>query len=75
MNGEQRGIINGVKSDWELVSSDISQGSVFDPLLFVAHIYYLIMDVNSRLFISSKDMMLRWVIPLDKRSRSTGGTK
>ena len=42
-------MVNGVKSDWNLVVSDIPQGTVLGLLLFSLHINDITSDIESEI--------------------------
>ena len=52
---QQRVIVNGVKSDWAPVLSDVSQGTVLGPLLFSLYINHISSDIESEIRLLADD--------------------
>ena len=52
---QQRVVVNGVKSDWAPVLSDVPQGTVLDPLLFSLYINDITSDIESEIRLFADD--------------------
>ena len=65
-NQEQRVVLNGHSSDWSKVLSDVPQGSVLGPLLFVIFINDLEQDIGNRLLKFADDTKLFGVVSSGK---------
>ena len=53
---QQRGVVNGVKSDWASVVSGVPQGTVLFPLLFsLQHINDITEDIESEIRLFADD--------------------
>ena len=53
--GQQKVVVNGVKSDWASVVSGVPQGTVFGPLLFSLHINDIMSDIESEIRLFADD--------------------
>ena len=53
--GQQRVVVNGVKSDWAPVVSGVPQGTVLGPLLFSLHINDITADIESEIRLFADD--------------------
>ena len=53
--GQQRVVVNGVKSDWALVVSGVPQGTVLGLLLFSLHINDIAADIESEIRLFADD--------------------
>ena len=51
-------VINGVPSQWGAVKSDVPQGSVLSPLLFLIYVYDISDDVYSNVILITDDTKL-----------------
>ena len=52
---QQRVVVNGVKSDWAPVLSDVPQGTVLGPLLFSLYINDISSDIESEITLFADD--------------------
>ena len=52
---QQRDVVNGVKSDWAPVLSDVPQGTVLGPLLFSLYINDIATDIGSAIRLFADD--------------------
>ena len=57
-NRQQRVLINGMSSEWNEVSSGVSQGSVLGPLLFILYVNDIPSEVSSFCKIFADDAKL-----------------
>ena len=57
-HGRQQVRVNDTLSDWENVTSDVPQGSLFGPVLFIIYINDLPRDILALLFLFANDTKL-----------------
>ena len=53
--GQQRVVVNGVKSDWAPIVSGIPQGTVLGPLLFSLYINDIMSDIECEIRLFADD--------------------
>ena len=57
-NRQQRDVVNGAKSQWAPVLSDVPQGTFLGPLLFSLYINDIIVRIESEIRLSADDCLL-----------------
>ena len=58
----QRVVVDGAASEWIPIISDVQQGSVFNPLLFILYTIEMFEQVENRLFAYAHDSTLLAIV-------------
>ena len=53
-NRRQCVVLNGSKSSWQDIKSDVPQGSILEPLLFLIYVNDLPRSISSQVFLSQQ---------------------
>ena len=57
---QQRVVVNGIKSGWAPILSDVPQGTVLGPLLFSSYINDITTDIDSEIMLFAGLCLLLW---------------